>query len=72
MKDTSTWERTLLKAFSWESISNLVCFALAYLVFGSLGGCAIFTLVCFAVKLVLFLVHERLWHQIPWGKTCNP
>jgi uncharacterized membrane protein len=46
-----------------------VCFAIALAVFGSIGGCLIFTGVCFAVKLVLFYFHERIWHQIAWGKS---
>ena len=26
------------------------------------------TAVCFVVKLILFYYHERVWHQIPFGK----
>jgi len=66
--DSSTPKRTFFKGLSWESLSNSVCFGLAYLVFGNLGGCAIFTGICFVVKLILFFGHERLWHQISWGK----
>jgi adenylylsulfate kinase len=66
--DTSTSKRTLVKGLSFEIVSNLVGLELAYLVFGNFGGCAIFTLVCFVVKLILFYYHERVWHQIPWGK----
>jgi uncharacterized membrane protein len=66
--DTSTPKRTFAKAVSWESFSNLVCLALAYAIFGNLGGCLVFTGVCFVVKLLLFYGHERLWHQLDWGK----
>ena len=27
--------------------------------FGNIGGCAVFTAVCFIVKLILFYYHER-------------
>ena len=37
--------------------------------FGNLGGCAVFTGLCFVVKLILFYWHERAWHQIQWGKN---
>ena len=67
--DPSTRRRSVLKALSWETFSNLVCFGLAYVMFGNLGGCAVFTAVCFIVKLILFYYHERLWHQIPFGKN---
>jgi len=66
--DTSLPKRTIAKALTWESFSNLVCFGMAYAVFGNIGGCAVFTLVCFMVKLILFFFHERLWHQFDWGK----
>jgi len=64
----STPKRTIAKAISCDSFSNLVCFGLAYATFGNLGGCAVFTGVCFLVKLILFYYHERMWHQIPFGK----
>jgi uncharacterized membrane protein len=66
--DPSARGRSFAKGFSWETFSNLVCFGMAYMMFGNLGGCAIFTLICFVVKLVLFYYHERIWHQIDWGK----
>ena len=61
-------KRSIAKALSWETFSNLVCLGLAYLIFGNLGGCLAFTAVCFVVKLVLFFYHEKLWHRIKWGK----
>jgi uncharacterized membrane protein len=45
-----------------------VCFGLAYTMFGNIGSCAAFTLICFIVKLILFYYHERIWHQISFGK----
>jgi adenylylsulfate kinase len=66
--DHSAPIRTFIKGLSWETFSNLVCFVLAYSTFGDLGGCAVFTAIAFIVKLVLFYGHERVWHQIPFGK----
>jgi len=66
--DSSTPRRTITKAVSWETFSNLVCGGLAYGWFGDFTSCAAFTLVCFAVKLLLFYWHERIWHQVCWGK----
>ena len=56
-------KRVILKSITWETFSNLVCFALAFVMFGNLGGCALFTVIAIAVKLVLFYGHERLWEQ---------
>jgi uncharacterized membrane protein len=66
--DPSAPERSIFKAVSWETFSNLVCGGLAYGWFGDLTSCVAFTGVCFVVKLILFYYHERLWHQIPFGK----
>jgi adenylylsulfate kinase len=66
--DPSMVRRSFLKALSWETFSTLATMGLAYLIFGNWGSCLIFSLVCYLMKLALFTVHERLWHQIPYGK----
>ncbi len=66
--DTSTHCRSIAKATSWETFSTLVVFVLALGMFGSLGICITFAVVSFFVKLILFYFHERIWHQIEWGK----
>jgi len=66
--DSSTHRRSLLKGLSWEAISTTVTFALAWLVFGRALECAVFVAVCFAIKSVLFYLHERVWHQVSYGK----
>jgi uncharacterized membrane protein len=37
--------------------------------FGNIGGCVAFTILAFIVKLILYYWHERIWHQIPFGKN---
>jgi len=64
----STPKRSFIKGLSWETFSNLVCFTLAYAMFGNIGGCVMFTIIAFVVKLAMFYGHERLWHRITWGK----
>ena len=41
--DPSTPKGSIVKAISWET-SNLVCVAVAYAMFGNVGGRALFTL----------------------------
>ena len=69
--DTSTHTRSLMKGFSWEVLSTILTFALAWLFFGRVNECLIFAGLCFAVKSVLFYSHERMWHQISYGKKLN-
>jgi uncharacterized membrane protein len=67
--DSSTPKRTIVKAVTWETFSTLVTFGVAWLMFGQIGTCVTFAVVTFLMKLVLFYGHERLWHQVPWGKA---
>jgi len=67
-RDSSTHRRSLLKGLSWETISTIVTFALAWLMFGHAVECVVFVAAYFAVKSVLFYVHERIWHQVSYGK----
>lgn len=53
--------RIAWKALSWETLAGVFCLGLAYLFFGHLNECLVFTLVCFVFKLVLFYWHEKLW-----------
>ena len=54
-------EHRLLKGLSFEVVSNIVGLGLAYLWFGDFCGCVAFTVVCFAIKTGLFVLHEKLW-----------
>jgi adenylylsulfate kinase len=66
--DSSTHSRSFVKGFSWELISLIITFILALIVFGTIKTCIMFSAINFVVKLVFFYEHERLWHQIRWGK----
>ncbi len=55
--------KILLKAISWEFLSNIICLFLAYLMFGNFCSCLIFTIICIVVKVLLFYVHELLWQK---------
>jgi len=68
-RDSSAHKRSFTKALSWESVSNLAVFGLAYAMFGNIRLCAIFFIISFVLKLGMFYIHERIWHQINWGKT---
>jgi adenylylsulfate kinase len=67
-RDPSTPKRSFLKALSWETFSNLLTFGLALAIFGDVTVCTVFFIIGFILKLALFYVHERIWHQVQWGK----
>ncbi len=66
--DPSSPRRSLLKGVTWETIAFFLTFILAWMIFGQVIVCGVFALVSFFVKLIFFYLHERLWHQIPYGK----
>lgn len=57
------YKRSWLKALSWEGISNAVCFFIAYMIFGNIGECLVFTLACVVLKVVGYYWHERIWER---------
>lgn len=66
--DPSHPKRSLVKAFSWESFSTASTMLLAFGLFGNLNLCLAFGFVSYFMKLIMFYYHERIWHQIDWGK----
>ena len=62
--DTATRRRSLWKAVSWEIVSSVVSLGLAYVCFGSIGNCLVFTGVTLLIKLVMFYYHERIWENL--------
>lgn len=66
--DPSTPKRSLVKALSWETISTLATFGLAWLMFNQVSTCIAFAGASFVMKLILFYWHERVWHQVAYGK----
>jgi uncharacterized membrane protein len=61
---TSTRRHTFWKAVSWEVVSSVVCLGLAYICFGSIGSCLVFTGVTLLIKLVMFYYHEQIWENL--------
>ncbi len=72
MKHASSPKRSLVKDLSYQAISNVASFGLAYFMFGNICDCATFGVVCFVVKTIIFYFHERLWNHIAYGKEETP
>ncbi|CAI8157267.1 MAG: Uncharacterised protein [Bacteroidota bacterium] len=60
--------RSLLKSVSWRIIGTIDTIIISYLITGklafalSIGGIELVT------KMILYVVHERVWNKIKWGK----
>lgn len=69
MKDPSTPQRSLVKSLTWRAISVIVTMILVLLFTGNVALSAIIGGFDSVIKLGAFYWHERLWHQIQWGKN---
>ncbi len=62
------FSRSLLKSISWRIIGTLDTIVISYLITGklafalSIGGIELVT------KMILYVVHERVWNKVNWGK----
>jgi len=60
--------RSLVKSISWRAIGTIDTIIISYFITGelsfalSIGGIELVT------KMILYVVHERLWNKIQWGK----
>jgi uncharacterized membrane protein len=68
MKDPSSRCRSMAKALSWRTLSIIMTSALVWAVTGSIHLGAAIGGIDFMVKFAVFYWHERIWHQIKWGK----
>ena len=62
------WSRSVLKSISWRIIGTLDTILISYIITGklafalSIGGIELVT------KMVLYVVHERVWNTVKWGR----
>ncbi|MBC7135507.1 MAG: DUF2061 domain-containing protein [Oceanibaculum nanhaiense] len=61
--------RTLLKACSWQLLGLLTTGLLAYALTGSFAEAGGFALVTAGTGLLCYILHERLWLAVRWGRN---
>lgn len=71
MKDPSSPLRSFVKGLSWRLISTVLLLLTAWWFTGSWEITGKIGVVDFIVKLGLFYGHERVWHQIKFGKRLD-
>ncbi|SFE47573.1 DUF2061 domain-containing protein [Roseivivax sediminis] len=63
-----TRARTLTKAILWQALGLVVMTALGWLLTGSAGTGGSLALASTLVGLVTYVVYERVWAGIRWGR----
>ena len=71
MKDPSSLLRSFLKGLSWRLVSTAILLPIAWYFTGDLAVTGKIGVIDFTVKLGLFFLHERTWHQIKFGKRVD-
>ena len=61
--------RSLLKSISWRIIGTLDTILISYLITGTWTFALSIGAIELVTKMGLYIVHERLWNRIPWGKS---
>ena len=60
--------RTIVKAITWQALGIITMTALSYPHIGSLITAISLAISASASGFVFFLVHEKLWNAVQWGR----
>lgn len=60
--------RTLAKATTWQVAGFLVMSVIGYIMTGSVETAGGFALLSAAIGTVSFVLHEKLWSKVAWGR----
>ncbi|MGB3148358.1 MAG: DUF2061 domain-containing protein [Paracoccaceae bacterium] len=62
-------KRTFLKAILWNLLGLAMMAGVGYVMTGSLSIGGQLALINAAIGLISYVLYERLWALIPWGRT---
>lgn len=63
------WSRSFIKSLSWRAIGTLDTIVISYFVTGTLSFALSIGAIELVTKMGLYVVHERVWNRIQWGKS---
>ena len=69
--NTTKLRRSVAKSITWRIIGTLDTIVISWVVTGkiilalSIGSVEVIT------KMILYVLHERIWERIQWGNTVN-
>ena len=61
--------RTFVKTCTWQLLGLISMVGLGYLVMGSVTMAGGFALASMALGTVSYVLHERVWQRIHWGRV---
>ena len=67
-KSNERWSRSLLKSISWRIIGTLDTIIISYVITGKIAFALSIGAIELVTKMILYVVHERLWDKVNWGK----
>ncbi|HBB48785.1 MAG TPA: hypothetical protein DCZ44_04015 [Flavobacteriaceae bacterium] len=67
--ESEKWSRSFIKSISWRIIGTLDTIVISYLVTGIFSFALSIGAIEFVTKMGLYVVHERVWNRIHWGKS---
>jgi uncharacterized membrane protein len=71
MKKVDLLIRSWTKSFTWRILGILILLPLTYIFTGKWESAAALTLIFHIIRMVLYVVHERLWEMTSWGRGDN-
>lgn len=61
--------RSIVKAVTWQLLGLLTMTLLAWFATGSLSAAGGLAISAAATGFICFVLHERIWARIPWGRV---
>ena len=65
-------KRTISKAISWQLLGLIMMSLISYSFTGSVSGAISLSLASMVSGLIFYIIHERIWQKIQWGKLQGP
>ena len=62
-------QRTISKAISWQLLGLLVMSLISFYFTGSVSSAISLSLASMLSGLVCYIIHEKIWQRIQWGKV---
>ena len=63
-----TTRRAIAKAVTWQLMGLVVMTAITYAITGSVAEGGLVAIVGAATGLATYVLHERVWSEIAWGR----
>ena len=64
-------KRTLAKTITWQILGLIVMASLGFIATGSFRAAGGLAIASTMVGTVSYILHERLWARIPWGRDAR-